>query len=348
MKRFLSVALAAALMCSMLVIGAGAINTLPPMEEAAKNFDFSGNIEGVEDNDLVVEKSYQVVNPEVWEYRSIEEKTSYAAIPKDASMTIKNTGNGEGYEITFMVTTFLPDDQGVYERDGSCYMTKAGGFIDDSLDPNAPEYGGLASPAAGESLTFSMPTDGEPANALYRVTIQVNYPELDQNYYWYTDFMVDEAAVAKARAGKGATPVTSMIATPNASKVLINGKEASFDAYTINQNNYFKLRDIASALSGTAKQFEVTWNNEKAAIEMLSNRAYTPVGGELASGDGLSKTPVLNTAKVYLDGREVALTAYTINGNNYFKLRDLGQLFDFDVSWDGAVVVDTSAGYTAD
>ena len=45
------------------------------------------------------------------------------------------------------------------------------------------------------------------------------------------------------------------------------------------------------------------------------------------------------------------LTGYNINGNNFFKLRDLGILFDFDVTWDSvnsAVIVDTSHSYTAD
>ena len=52
------------------------------------------------------------------------------------------------------------------------------------------------------------------------------------------------------------------------------------------------------------------------------------------------------------DGNKVTnLTGYNIKGNNYFKLRDLGILFDFDVTWDGArkaVVIDTTKSYTED
>lgn len=146
-------------------------------------------------------------------------------------------------------------------------------------------------------------------------------------------------------------PVQSATATPTASKVLVNGKEISFDAYSINDNNYFKLRDIANVLSGTGKQFEVTWDGTKNAINLLSGKAYTTVGGELAKGDGSQKPAALNTSKVYLDGKEISLTAYTINDNNYFKLRDLGQTFNFGVGWDGAantVTIDTSTGYTAE
>jgi hypothetical protein len=61
------------------------------------------------------------------------------------------------------------------------------------------------------------------------------------------------------------------------------------------------------------------------------------------------KTPIPTASKIYLDGKEVSFTAYTIEGNNYFKLRDVGQTFDFGVDWDGAtstIVIDTSKGYT--
>ncbi|WIV11911.1 stalk domain-containing protein [Proteiniborus sp. MB09-C3] len=147
-------------------------------------------------------------------------------------------------------------------------------------------------------------------------------------------------------------PVQSILtASPTASKVLVNGVETSFDAYNIDGSNYFKLRDLAKVVSGTEKQFEVKWDGEKKAINLISNAAYTVVGGELEKGDGQAKTPVLNNSKIYKDGEEVQLTAYTINGNNYFKLRDLAQAFDIGVTWDNAtktVGIDTSIGYTAE
>ena len=150
---------------------------------------------------------------------------------------------------------------------------------------------------------------------------------------------------------KAETPVQTapQTATPTTSKVMVNGKAVSFDAYKINGNNYFKLRDIAKVLSGTDKQFEVTWDSAKNAINLISGQPYTPVGGELATGSGANQQAVLNTSTVYLNGKQIALTAYTIKGNNYFKLRDLGQSFDFGVGWDGAnntVTIDTNTGYT--
>jgi uncharacterized repeat protein (TIGR02543 family) len=137
-------------------------------------------------------------------------------------------------------------------------------------------------------------------------------------------------------------------AKPTASKVLVNGKAVEFDAYNINNNNYFKLRDLAQAVTNTEKNFEVTWDGKNNAINLISNKPYTAVGGELTKGDGKAKAATLSTAKIYKDSKEVSLTAYTINGNNYFKLRDIAKAFDIGVTWDGTtntVGIDTSIGY---
>ena len=143
----------------------------------------------------------------------------------------------------------------------------------------------------------------------------------------------------------------SVTASPTSSTVLINGVKTSFDAYYIDGNNYFKLRDVAQALRGSRKQFEVSWDSAAGAINMISNKAYTTVGGEMNAGDGKTKTGTVNTAPIYLNGKAITLSAYNIGGNNYFKLRDIGKTFDFDVSWDGArntIVVDTAKSYTDD
>lgn len=146
-------------------------------------------------------------------------------------------------------------------------------------------------------------------------------------------------------------PFYSEIASPTRSTVLVNGKEVAFDAYNINNSNYFKLRDLAYVLSGTGKQFEVAWDGAKNAINMVSRKSYTVAGGEMEMGDGTKKSTRLNTSTIYLDGTPVYLQAYNINGCNYFKLRDIGTTFDFDVTWDGTrntILIDTTKSYTPD
>jgi hypothetical protein len=60
-------------------------------------------------------------------------------------------------------------------------------------------------------------------------------------------------------------------------------------------------------------------------------------------------TATRTTTPVYVDGKLVNVEAYNIGGYNFFKLRDLGKLVDFGVSWDSAtrsVRIDTTTGYT--
>lgn len=155
-------------------------------------------------------------------------------------------------------------------------------------------------------------------------------------------------ALTKYESPKPADSAGAGLAMPTAAKVLVNGVEISFEAYSINGNNYFKLRDLAKVLSGSSKQFEVAWDNEKGAINLESNKPYTVVGGELRKSDGLKKQYSQLTAFIYKDGKRIAPTAHTINGNNYFKLRDIGALFNFGVTWDatsGTISIDTNASY---
>jgi uncharacterized protein YkwD len=52
--------------------------------------------------------------------------------------------------------------------------------------------------------------------------------------------------------------------------------------------------------------------------------------------------------KIYVDGQQVEMTAYNINGNNYVKLRDIGKEVGFNVYWQDGVQVDTTSPYTGE
>ncbi len=55
--------------------------------------------------------------------------------------------------------------------------------------------------------------------------------------------------------------------------------------------------------------------------------------------------------KIYVDGQQVQMEAYNINGSNYVKLRDVGKAVGFNVSWDAgtkSVVVESDKPYTDD
>ena len=124
-------------------------------------------------------------------------------------------------------------------------------------------------------------------------------------------------------------------ATLTDSSVYVNGKMIQFSAYNIEDNNYFKLRDVAMALNGTSKQFNVTWNEEAGQINLISSTKYMPVGGELETTDKVKILADDSYVQILKDGYNEIAMAYLIDGNNYFKLRDLGRIFGFGVEWDG-------------
>lgn len=140
-------------------------------------------------------------------------------------------------------------------------------------------------------------------------------------------------------------------AAPTVATVFVDKAQIEFEAYTINNNNYFKLRDLAQAVNNTSKNFGVDWDGTKKAINLLSATSYTSVGGELNKGDGKTKSATLSTSSIYKDGNEISLTAYTIGGNNYFKLRDIAKAFDIGITWDNktkTIGIDTMTSYVAE
>ena len=55
----------------------------------------------------------------------------------------------------------------------------------------------------------------------------------------------------------------------------------------------------------------------------------------------------ISNQAIYVDGQRVSLTAYQIGGNNYVKLRDIGEAVGFNVYWDGtSVQVESDKPYT--
>ena len=143
-----------------------------------------------------------------------------------------------------------------------------------------------------------------------------------------------------------ATAVDGVIAVPTRDKgqaVYVNDARVYPTGYNIADNNYFKLRDI-----GTLVGFGVEWNGETQTVEISTART-TP------STEGISDTAVsgavakISDQRITVDGVQVNMTAYQIDGNNYVKLRDIGKQVDFGVGYDNAtasVRIDTDAPYT--
>ena len=125
----------------------------------------------------------------------------------------------------------------------------------------------------------------------------------------------------------------NVVASPQ--NLSVDGVDADCDKYNIDGSNYFKLRDLAQLLSKTDSRFSVAFDAQSNAVTIVSGKEYIPIGGELARGQDQSKTAVVSKQSVLIDGKAVdGLSIYNIGGNNYFKLRDLGDALGFTVDYD--------------
>ncbi|MCL2574592.1 MAG: copper amine oxidase N-terminal domain-containing protein [Defluviitaleaceae bacterium] len=120
---------------------------------------------------------------------------------------------------------------------------------------------------------------------------------------------------------------------PSSHSILLDGKSINLVAYNIMGNNFFRLRDIAGILSGTASQFEVKWNDPYIAV--TTDAPYTFDGSESRRIDSWVRVQARRTSSMLqIDGQHVDMTIYNIDGWNFFKLRELSEVLGFDVDWD--------------
>ena len=126
----------------------------------------------------------------------------------------------------------------------------------------------------------------------------------------------------------------SLTAYPATMTVMLDGKQVKPVGYNINGNNYYKLRDIALILNGTTAQFGVSWDKSTRSINLTPGSNYEAVGGELGAIPTKNATAQTSNETVLINGIKASLTAYNVDGYNYFKLVDLGDALGFDVGYE--------------
>ena len=147
------------------------------------------------------------------------------------------------------------------------------------------------------------------------------------------------ALLAPPAAAAQAEETCSAIATNNA--IVVSNSTDQPDAhlvhpavYKIGGYNYFRLRDLAMLLRGSERQFAVDYDAASNSVSITSGQPYTATGGELSGVAAECGSAIRSNDAVRINGSPVTLSAYRIDGANYFKLRDLGRALDFYVGYD--------------
>ncbi len=250
------------------------------------------------------------------------------ALPKSPG---SGTGNGPGYILyDGSHSSILQVDGDILVPDGqknTYYTIENGKLTTFSYTTYMDASGSITYRSAGKSVSEAWVNDRVQA---YRAGCTTR-----QGSYVYTSVTSNSLGKETAETLSKLQGVLRPTAQRSAARITLDGKPVQLGAYTIADSNYFKLRDLAALLNGTDAQFSVAWDGEKGRIDLRTGAPYTPVGGELQALPAGSKAAAVTTASVYLDGKPLALTAFRIDGNNYFKLRDLGDALGFGVDWDG-------------
>ena len=80
-------------------------------------------------------------------------------------------------------------------------------------------------------------------------------------------------------------------------------------------------------------------NNLKIAALLLTGVVIgASLGGPAAHAAAEYFQAQRSNQPIYVDGQQLQLEAYAINGHNYVKLRDIGEAVGFEVYWDGSAV----------
>lgn len=143
---------------------------------------------------------------------------------------------------------------------------------------------------------------------------------------------------------------------PSDQKFTMDGKSVSCAAFNIDGYNFVMLRGLAALLSGTEKQFSVTWNEKTKTAAVELGKAYVDDGSVTngpavkLDGRGLVTNAEKSSQIIQVNGITVTgVSVYNVAGNNYFKLRDLQAYLGFGLSYNESTrtVVITSRGAPA-
>lgn len=125
-----------------------------------------------------------------------------------------------------------------------------------------------------------------------------------------------------------------VMSTVSEDTLKLNNEIVYCQGFNVKGTNYYKLRDIAKILSNTSSRFNVDWNNNQ--IQIIGGGEYEETEGlEEYYYDGSQRYyGNLEELEISVDGKIKNIEVYSIDGNNYFKLRDLKDIALFELDWD--------------
>ena len=106
--------------------------------------------------------------------------------------------------------------------------------------------------------------------------------------------------------------------------VAFGDKSANVTTATASGDTYYRLREVASLLSGTEASFDVTWTSEDGVV-IVKGTDYTAETAAAAKGEA-----VAGTITVTVDGKTVEVDVVNVGNSNYVSASGLKVLLGLD------------------
>ena len=118
---------------------------------------------------------------------------------------------------------------------------------------------------------------------------------------------------------------------------ILDGEEIEMTSYKIWGNNYVKLRDIAEIMSGKKAQFSVEYDQTLNKTLIKTGKPYVKQEERAINNFGKKETAILSEITISVNNQDILIESALIKGNNFVKLRDIGDIVCFDVKYDESI-----------
>ncbi len=153
--------------------------------------------------------------------------------------------------------------------------------------------------------------------------------------------------------------------SPSSSVIYVDNKPVQSKLFDFFGSSYIKLEDLAKALNGTSKQFNLSWNTQKTGLNFISGQPYQPLDKTFTSlvpshgQTAEASAPVTNgTVNEYdyffhyenylLNGNYIGVNSCIIDGELYVDVKEVARALNFYLGWDSVnntIVIDSSMAY---
>lgn len=115
----------------------------------------------------------------------------------------------------------------------------------------------------------------------------------------------------------------------------INGNMYYSDCYNIDGSNYFKISDIDKIYESAGIPFSYNYADTKQAKSVLIvNTSYIPSDSDYEKIKEQSEDSFTKPVLVLYGNQKECIDVYSINGEDYYNIRDIAKISQLDILWD--------------